>query len=129
MGVAFASYRERVYANGFSAKTMLDAREVLAWCRSARDHVDHAIKANRRSDGLYHSYNLLEISADGTRAAVHPLGVMLEGQVAALSSGLVGAAEATDLLASLYASPRIARSKTASCCTGRRRCRHFSSAM
>jgi hypothetical protein len=105
MGVAFASYRERVYANGFSAKTMLDAGEVLAWCRSARDHVDHAIKANRRSDGLYHSYNLLEISADGTQAAVQSLGVMLEGQVAALSSGLVGPAEAMDLLASLYASP------------------------
>jgi len=30
---------------------------------------------------------------------------MLEGQVAALSSGLVGPSEATDLLASLYASP------------------------
>ncbi|MCJ7453107.1 MAG: hypothetical protein MUO39_11620 [Steroidobacteraceae bacterium] len=104
LGVAFSSYRERVYANGFSAKTTLDADEVLAWCRSARDHVDHAIKANRRSDGLYHSYNLLEISADGVGAAVQRLGVMLEGQVAALSSGLVGPAEALDLLASLYAS-------------------------
>ncbi len=105
LGVAFDSYRERVYANGFSAKTTLEAGEVLAWCRSARDHVDHAIKANRRSDGLYHSYNLLEIGADGARAAVQPLGVMLEGQVAALSSGLVGPSEASDLLASLYASP------------------------
>jgi hypothetical protein len=105
LGGAFSSYRERVYANGFSAKTLLDTSEVLAWCRSARDHVDHAIRANRRSDGLYHSYNLLEISADGTRASVQPLGVMLEGQVAALSCGLVGAAEATELLASLFASP------------------------
>ena len=105
MGVAFSSYRERVYANGFSAKTTLDADEVLAWCRSARDHVDHAIKANRRNDGLYHSYNLLEISADGDGAAVQRLGVMLEGQVAALSSGLVGPSEALDLLAGLYASP------------------------
>jgi len=105
MGVAFSSYRERVYANGFSAKTTLDADEVLAWCRSARDHVDLAIKANRRSDGLYHSYNLLGISSDGAGAAVQRLGVMLEGQVAALSSGLVGPAEALDLLASLYASP------------------------
>jgi hypothetical protein len=104
LGVAFTSYRERVYASGFSAKTALGADEVLAWCRSALYHVDHAIQANRRSDGLYHSYNLLEVSADGTRAAVQPLGVMLEGQVAALSSGLVGPPEAMDLLASLYAS-------------------------
>lgn len=105
LGVAFSSYRERVYADGFRAKTTLDAAEVLAWCRGARDHVDHAIRVNRRDDGLYHSYNLLELSADGTRASVRPLGVMLEGQVAALSSGLVGPAEATAMVADLFASP------------------------
>ncbi len=105
LGIAFSSYRERVYAHGFSAKVRLDTREVLALCRSARDHVDHAIRANRRDDGLYHAYNLLEISDDGTRASIRPLGVMLEGQVAALSSGLVSATEATELLAQLAASP------------------------
>jgi hypothetical protein len=105
LGGAFEAYRERVYADGPGAKAALAAREVLAWCRVAGEHLDHAIRANRRSDGLVHSYNLLETDPDGARAAVRPLGVMLEGQVAALSSGLVGAAEAVAMLDALYASP------------------------
>lgn len=104
LGVAASSYREQVYAGGFSTKTTLDSREVIDGCRTAREHVEHAIRANRRDDGLYHAYNLLETSPDGSRASVQPLELMLEGQVAALSSGLVGAAEATRLLESLYAS-------------------------
>ncbi len=105
LGAAFSSYRERVYAVGFSGKTTLDASEVLAWCRSACEHLEHAIRTNRRGDGLYHAYNLIEIGADTTGAEVQRLGVMLEGQVAALSSGLLSGTEAAELLVSLYASP------------------------
>lgn len=105
LGTAFSAYRAQVYANGFSTKSMLGSDEVLAWCRSALEHVDHAIRANRRDDGLYHAYNLLDLGTDDSRAAVRRLGIMLEGQVAALSSGLVSAREANDMVDNLFTSP------------------------
>ncbi|MBE3068913.1 MAG: hypothetical protein IMZ66_01615, partial [Planctomycetes bacterium] len=66
--------------------------------------LDHAIRANRRPDGLYHAYNLLGVSADRRRASVDHLYEMLEGQVAALSSGAVDPEEAVRLLQALRAS-------------------------
>jgi hypothetical protein len=63
--------------------------------------VDHTLRANRRDDGLYHSYNLLEFTEAPAGLNLHHLGPMLEGQVAALSSGLLTPAEAIDLLAAL----------------------------
>jgi hypothetical protein len=104
LGAAFSAYRERVYAGGFSGRTPLETRELLALCRTAGDWLDHAIDANRGSDGLFHAYNLLELSADGARASIRRLGPMLEGQVAALSSGLLGVPDATRLLANLFES-------------------------
>ena len=105
LGTAFTTYRERVYAEGLPGRTPLPGAEVLEWCRISREFIDHALRANRRADGLFHSYNLLEISADGARAAVRPMELMLEGQVAALGSGLLGPAEAVELLEELFQSP------------------------
>jgi hypothetical protein len=65
--------------------------------------VDATLAAARREDGLYDSYNLLAF-ADG-RAEVSRLYPMLEGQVALLSSGLLGPADAVALLDALFASP------------------------
>ena len=64
--------------------------------------MDRTIRANRRPDGLYHSYNVLRV--EGDRAMVDRLGPMLEGQVAVLESGLLDDAEALDLMRSLRAS-------------------------
>jgi hypothetical protein len=104
LGEAFSTYRDQVYADGFTGTVALGHDEVAGLCRVAREHLDHAIRANRRDDGLYHAYNLLEIDADG-RAAIRRLGPMLEGQAAALSSGLLTAAEAAELVERLFASP------------------------
>ncbi len=104
VGEAFSAYRARVYAGGFSGKQPLAVAEVIEFCGHALRLIDHAIRANRREDGLYHAYNLIEIAANGEEARVHKLYEMLEGQVAALSSGLVGPKEAVRLLASLFAS-------------------------
>ena len=111
LGAAYSAYRERVYAHGFAATAPLDPAEVVTWCQGARAHVDRSIRANRRGDGLYQSYNLLDLGTDGSRAAIHPLGVMLEGQVAALSSGLVDGREAADLVDALFASPLFVRER------------------
>ena len=104
MGRAFSVYREQVYRAGFSGKTDLPVFEISALCRRATEYLDHAIRANRREDGLYHTYNLLKAEPDGDEAAVHPLYEMLEGQVAVLSSGAIEAPEAVRLLDALFES-------------------------
>src|SRR5205085_4673434 len=63
----------------------------------------HAIVANKREDGLYHSYNLLDLSTEG-EAVVINLYEMLEGQVAVLSSGMLSPEEAIGVVESLYKS-------------------------
>ncbi|MES2714757.1 MAG: hypothetical protein V4795_03295 [Pseudomonadota bacterium] len=65
--------------------------------------VDATLQRARRSDGLFHSYNLVDLQ--GGRAEVAPLYPMLEGQVALLSSGLLQPGEAVALLDALFASP------------------------
>ncbi|MDO9286347.1 MAG: hypothetical protein Q7U26_15745, partial [Aquabacterium sp.] len=62
--------------------------------------VDATLARCRRDDGLFHSYNLVDLSAG--RAEVSHLYLMLEGQVAMLSSGLLGPAESVRLLDALF---------------------------
>lgn len=76
--------------------------EIRDFIKEALRHADHTITGNRRDDGLYHSYNIMVASPDGI--AVNRLNEMLEGQVAMLSSGLLGAAEIADLLDALRSS-------------------------
>ncbi|TNF63478.1 MAG: hypothetical protein EP306_01125, partial [Burkholderiales bacterium] len=65
--------------------------------------VDATLAAQRRSDGLFHAYNLLRFT-DGA-IEVEALYPMLEGQVAVLSSGLLDASQRVALLDALFASP------------------------
>ena len=104
LGRAFSEYRSAVYSSGFAGKTDIDVREVADLCSTARAFLEAGIRANRRVDALYNSYVLLDISTDGTGALLHPLQEMLEGQVAALSSGLPDADEAVEVLEQLFAS-------------------------
>jgi hypothetical protein len=64
--------------------------------------IDHSISNNRRDDGLYHAYNLLELGPES--ADIDALYPMLEGQVAALSSGAISGDEACTMLEALYES-------------------------
>jgi hypothetical protein len=104
LGKAFSEYRDRVYSDGFSGKREIDTGRIVRFCEGALEWLDHAISANRRDDGLYHSYNLLEISKAGDKASLSRLYEMLEGQVAALSSGAIGHEETALLLGALFAS-------------------------
>jgi hypothetical protein len=65
--------------------------------------VDATLQRCRRDDGLFHSYNLVDL-AQGS-AEVETLYPMLEGQVALLSSGLLDPDAAVALLDALFASP------------------------
>lgn len=106
LGRAFEAHRTRVYANGFSGeRRSLSFAEVRAWCADALRVIDRSLAANRRADGLYHSYNVLEPARAGGAVGLRRLEVMLEGQVAALSSGMVSPAEAVAMLDRLFESP------------------------
>jgi hypothetical protein len=64
--------------------------------------VDATLQRCRRPDGLFDTYNLVAFS-EGT-ATVSRLYPMLEGQVAALSAGLLSPSDAASLLDTLFAS-------------------------
>ena len=104
LGEAFSEYRAAVYAHGFSERRSLSARRAALLCETAREWIDRSIAANRREDGLYHTYNQLAFSDDGGRVRVTHLQEMLEGQVAVLSSGAVPPAEGLAILERLFAS-------------------------
>ena len=83
----------------------LEIRDIQDLLEDALAITDHSIAANRRDDGLYHAYNVAEFGGDTLR--IHNLYAMLEGQVAALSSGAIGADEAADLGSVLHQVPAL----------------------
>lgn len=103
LGAVFSDYRAKVYRHGFQGETLLQAAEIVQLCEVALPYLDHSIRANRREDGLYHSYNVLNLRQPGT-IEISPLIEMLEGQVAVLSSGVLGASEIDHLVNALFAS-------------------------
>lgn len=103
LGRAGEDHRKAVYARQplvFSAVDRPAIREFLAAALAA---IDTTLAANHRDDHLVHSYNLLEIR--GRKASVHRLDLMLEGQVAALSSGALRPLEALRLLEAMRQGP------------------------
>ena len=75
---------------------------ILTFCDLTLAWLDHAIVANQRKDGLAHGYNLLR-TGSGT-ASIRHLPEMLEGQVAALSAGVLSPPESADLIEALFRS-------------------------
>ncbi len=97
LGMAGSAYREKVYNNGFSSESAsIELSEIHHFVSLSLAYAEHAIRANRRGDNLYHAYNLMHISGD--EIAVSRLSEMLEGQVAALSSGYLQPDEAIAVL-------------------------------
>ena len=104
LGNASSDYRQKIYQEDFSGqKSPLKLSDLSAFVDVALEHLEHAIKANKRSDGLYHAYNLMTVEADGG-IEISALPEMLEGQVAVLSSGLLNSSESLEVLDALKAS-------------------------
>ncbi|HRK25974.1 MAG TPA: hypothetical protein PK239_01670 [Chitinophagales bacterium] len=100
LGQAAGNYRTTIYNAGFSGQvTLLNLSAIANFLQVALRFVEHAIKANRRPDHLYHAYNLITIS--DSEIAVSHLEEMLEGQVAVISSGFLTPDETLQLLHSL----------------------------
>jgi len=92
-------HRSAVYSRQASDMTSVDHQAVRDFLAKGLTAIDATLRANRRDDQLFHSYNLLEIR--GEEAAVRRLDLMLEGQVAVLSSGSLKPAEALRLLVAM----------------------------
>lgn len=103
LSTAGSEYRESLYATGVSGQTSVISREeCLRFFEAARQHIEVTIRNNRRPDGLYHAYNLIDFRDDGVR--VEHLYEMLEGQVAVMSANLLTPTESVELLDTLRAS-------------------------
>ena len=103
LGEAASHYRQTVYRNEtFSDMVQQPVAQVNDMLDDALAAIDHSIEQNRREDGMYHAYNLLHLSSEAIE--VERLYAMLEGQVAALSSGAIAPAQAADVLETLFES-------------------------
>lgn len=100
LGKAGSNYRSLIYDHGFDGTmSQVSVEALMAFLDTTQEYLEHSLRANRRSDALYHSYNLLRIESG--RAYVDRLYEMLEGQVSILSSGLLSGEESLSVLESL----------------------------
>ena len=98
LGRAGSKYRMQIYANSFSSdRKTITKTELLDFFTNTKEYLEHTIKANKRADNLYHSYNLMTLVND-SEVAVTYLPEMLEGQVAVLSAGYLSSNEALEVL-------------------------------
>jgi hypothetical protein len=79
----------------------MSGADVSSFLERAAAWVAATVLSNRRADGLYHTYNLVDFQRDG-HLGIDRLDLMLEGQVAALSSGVVQPEEAATIGAALF---------------------------
>jgi hypothetical protein len=101
LGQASSRYRDTVYKQeSFSGKVSQPISTILQLLKDGLSAIDHTIVNNIANDGLYHAYNLIGLNKSAvTVANLYP---MLEGQVAALSSGVVSPEKAVSVLEALF---------------------------
>jgi hypothetical protein len=105
-GVAIpgSDYRTLIYDKAFSGnKATLSLKSIEDFLLTTLKYLDHTIDANKRSDNLYHAYNLMTLNDDNS-ISISYLDEMLEGQVSALSSGYLSSEECLKLLDALKSS-------------------------
>lgn len=101
LGISASDYREKIYKNSFSKdKEAVAVSQFKDFLSITINSLESSIKANMRKDKMYHSYNLIDDRTE-EYLAVSNLNEMLEGQVAALSSGALKSEEELQLLDSL----------------------------
>lgn len=101
---AGSDYREKLYQHALAVeRSELSVAGCCDFFRQCLGLLDDTIRSNRRSDGLYHSYNLMSLDIDG-EIQIERLYEMLEGQVAVLSSGILSTAQVVEVLDALRSS-------------------------
>jgi hypothetical protein len=100
-GLAVEQHRKQVYSNGPGKPVPMSCETILSFLSNARSALEGTLTQNRRPDGLWHSYNVLNIDQRHEEMNIERLSVMLEGQVAILSSGILDPTAALTLLEAL----------------------------
>lgn len=104
VGQAGSDYRSKIYEHGFSgARQPIRIQALSDFTGLCLQYLEHTIAANKRSDNLYHAYNLMAVENEEAISLSY-LSEMLEGQVAVLSSGYLSSREALELLDALKSS-------------------------
>lgn len=104
LGIPASDYRQKIYDEDFSGKkSIMSLSDLAEFIDLALIHLEHSIEANKRQDNLYHAYNLMTVAENGGILISH-LPEMLEGQVAALSSGYLSAEQSLEVMDALKAS-------------------------
>jgi len=103
LGRAGETHRHAVYHGQLVARQKVAIKALREFVAAALSVIEPTIRANKREDGLYHSYNILHIK-NAERASAAHLYSMLEGQVAVLSSGMLTAKDVLTVLRALRAS-------------------------
>ena len=98
-----SEFRQQVYDKGFwGKKRTVSFSGLLRFMTLTLDFLEHSIEANKRSDNMYHAYNLMSVIDD--EISIDYLDEMLEGQVAVLSAGYLSAKQSLELLDALKSS-------------------------
>lgn len=101
LGLAGSNYRTAIYEKGFSSnKSEISKKELSQFFGLSKKFINHTINANKRTDNLYHAYNLMTIE-NKQGITISYLPEMLEGQVSVLSSGHLSPVDSLALLNSL----------------------------
>ena len=99
-GRAFEDQRKILYSIGISdGHSEMSKAELLDGITIFLQHCEYSIRMNKRTDGLFHAYNTMKINANTIQIEYLP--VMLEGQVAVLSSGLLTSQETIEVCSAL----------------------------
>ncbi|TWX67270.1 hypothetical protein ESZ36_13290 [Colwellia demingiae] len=103
LGQASSRYRETIYSQeAFSGKMLQPIEEIKSMLEDALAAIEHTIHTNEREDGLYNAYNLLAFEQESL--TIDDLYPMLEGQVAALSSGSFSSEKVISVVEALFKS-------------------------
>jgi hypothetical protein len=104
LGQAGSDFRDSIYKQGFCGeREELSKADILEFVLTAQIYLEHSIVANKRADNLFHAYNLMTLKNDD-EVSISYLSEMLEGQVAALSSGYLSSKQSLALLDALKGS-------------------------
>jgi len=104
LGEVASSYRWHIYQHGFwGKKRSISIDGIKKFINLSLQYIDHSIHANERPDGLYHAYNIMSVERENV--SISRLPIMLEGQVAVLSAGILSGKQAVQLLVALKNSP------------------------
>ena len=95
LGRTGEAHRNRIYTQDFGAIIKVSKTDIEDFIAHALKHIDASISVNQRHDEMMHSYNLITI--DGDQILIKHLGLMLEGQVALLSSNWLDGKSAVTL--------------------------------